>query len=85
VGLPVTFAANVSPLSATGPVTYTWEATGQAPAVHVGGLSDTATFTWNAPGANTVTVTAQNVDGQVSQSKTFTVDERALYLPLLVR
>jgi len=36
VGVPAIFMALVSPITATRPVTYAWEATGQAPQVHVG-------------------------------------------------
>ena len=42
-----TFTATVSPLTATVPITYFWQATGQSPIMHTGSeLSDTVVFTW---------------------------------------
>ncbi len=48
------------------PLTYTWRATGQPPTVLPrDSLSDTVTFTWTTPGAQTVMVTATNGAGTV--------------------
>jgi len=64
VGTAYTFLATVNP-TATLPLTYTWEATGQTPVVHSGsGLTDTVAFTWPVTGTQTITVTAQNAWGQ---------------------
>lgn len=54
------FRADVSPLSTTGPVTYTWEVTGRSPITHVGGITDTLTLTETVVGSHTVNVTAEN-------------------------
>jgi len=59
-----TFTAAVDALSIT-PITYTWEATGQAPVVYGGqGVTHTVAFTWEEPGTRAITVTAQSTWGQ---------------------
>ncbi|HET92042.1 MAG TPA: hypothetical protein ENN99_15080, partial [Chloroflexi bacterium] len=68
-----TFVATVSPTTATQPLTYTWQASGQAPVVHSGGLSDTVTFNWAVSDTHTVTVSAVNFGGAVSGSHTIAV------------
>ncbi len=69
-----TFRADVSPLSTTAPVTYTWEVTGRSPITHVGGISDTLTLTETVAGTRTVQVTASNHYGAlVSASQTIEV------------
>ncbi|MBU0491732.1 MAG: hypothetical protein KKA73_17070 [Chloroflexi bacterium] len=61
VGVPQTFTATISPITATQPITYIWEATGLAGVVHPnGGIVDTAVFTWPVAGPQWVTVTAAN-------------------------
>ena len=49
VGSACDFTATTSPISSTLPLTYTWQATGQATITHTGGLSDTVAFTWMQP------------------------------------
>ncbi len=67
------FQATVNP-TATQPLTYTWTATAQPPIVHPGGrLTDTVSYTWDAPGPQTLTVTVQNRVGQVAATRVFTV------------
>jgi len=61
-----TFTATVVPLTAVRPITYAWQATGQSALTHVGGLSDTAVFTWSMLGAQVITVTATNAEGTVT-------------------
>lgn len=69
-----TFSAQVGPPTTTFPITYTWEATDQAPVVHVvAALSDTQPFAWGLPGFKTVRVTAANAGGAVSQAQAFTL------------
>jgi hypothetical protein len=48
VGVAQTFVASASPLTATWPLTYTWQASEQPPIVHTGGFVDTIDFTWSA-------------------------------------
>jgi plastocyanin len=73
---PQTFAAAVSPITTTQPVTYSWQATGQAPITHINrGLSDTLAFTWSAAdvGLQVITVTADNSVGTISATYTTTI------------
>ena len=67
------------------PATYTWEATGQAPAKSVG---DSVTFTWPVSGTQMITVTAV-IEGAPTQAvHTITIEETIyhyLYLPLVQR
>jgi hypothetical protein len=88
VGSASLFIATVRPLTTTLPLTYTWQATGQAPVVHVGALSDTAVLTWSMAGPQAVTVTVESRCGAVvSGTRTLTVEagEQFVYLPLVLR
>ena len=79
VGSGVTFIASASPITATLPITYTWQAMGQTPVVHTGsGLSDTVSFTWNVTGTKTVTVTAQNCSDTGIDSDTHVITVEAV-------
>ncbi len=62
------FDASITPANATPPITYTWQATDQAP---VNGA--TANFTWSTPGIKTVTVTVQNCGGTVVDTHTVNI------------
>jgi len=75
VQVDYTFDAAVGPITATLPITYTWQATGQSPVTHTGGgLDDTATFNWDTPGAKTITVTAANAIGSANNTYEMTLD-----------
>jgi plastocyanin len=70
------FTAGVSPITATQPITYLWQATGQTSVTHADkGLSDTLSFTWPAAdvGPQLITVTAENSAGSVSATYAITV------------
>ena len=76
VGISYTFTATVSPITATTPITYVWQATGQTAQTHTGrGASDTATFTWptGATGQKTITVSASNAVGAASKNSFITI------------
>jgi len=87
VGGAATFTAIVSPTAATRPITYAWQATGQAPITHTAGLSDTAAFAWTLAGTQTVTVTAVNLCGvEVSAARAIVVVAGwRVFLPLVVK
>jgi hypothetical protein len=84
-----TFHAAVSPITATQPITYVWQATGQPSVTHTGGeLNDAVTFTWNTTGTKTISVTATNAGGAVRNNYLVTITEvsqRTVYLPLVIR
>ncbi len=94
VDVGYTFTATVSPVSTTLPLTYTWQATGQAEQIHTGrGLSDAAGFTWPAgeEGVKAVTVTVANATGTVGGSRTILILAEPIqfdhwaYLPVVWR
>ena len=68
------FIATVSPLIATQPISYSWQATGQSSLLNTGGLSDTVSFVWSTPGEKVISVTAENLAGSVSTVHTITID-----------
>ena len=70
------------------PLTYTWEASGQAPVVHPGqGLTDTVTFAWDTPGAQVITVTVANATTAAWDTHTLvlTLSDYFVYLPMVAR
>ncbi|MGC8947467.1 MAG: LamG-like jellyroll fold domain-containing protein [Anaerolineae bacterium] len=81
-----TFCAAINPFTATWPVTYTWEATGQPSVINTNGVSDTVTFSWSTPGTKSIVVTATNAGGTASNTHIITVgEEYRLYLPIVLR
>jgi hypothetical protein len=75
LGTACTFTATVDPATATQPLMYEWQATGQIPATHNSGQSDTATFTWwNTPGTKTITVTVTNFEGAITNTHSVTIE-----------
>jgi hypothetical protein len=75
------FTASVAPVSSTVPLTYVWQATGQAPVTHTSALSDTVAFTWCSPGAKTVTVAAMNAVGVVTSTQALTISAPSFVAP----
>jgi hypothetical protein len=70
-----TFTATGSPITATLPITYEWQATGQMQITHSDGITDTFVFSWEHPGTQVVTVTATNPLGSVSDTHVITVTD----------
>ena len=92
VGVSYDFTAVIQPPTATQPITYTWQATGQSEVVHVGATTDMVAFTWLSAGTYTVTVTADNGLNSVTDSHVITVEEEIivdpvfmLYLPFVAK
>jgi uncharacterized repeat protein (TIGR01451 family) len=85
VGYP--FTATVSPITATFPITYLWEATEQLPVTHSNdSLTDPITFTWNTTGTKSITVTAINIGGMVTNTHAITIETLPkVYLPIVTR
>ncbi len=69
------FVAMVSPVTATQPITFVWNASGQGLATHTNrGVTDTAIFTWNVPGPQVVTVTASSALSAVTGTHLITMN-----------
>jgi PKD repeat protein len=75
IGGSYPFTAAVSPISTTLPVEYFWQADGQTPITHTGGLSDTLAYLWDSPGTQVITVTATNFGGTVTDTHTITITD----------
>lgn len=89
INQPYTFIAAVSPVTATLPITYTWEATDQTPSVVSGGPTNDIVFTWALEGRKFITVTADIGLGDPVMA-THSIDVKSdttylVYLPLVLR
>jgi hypothetical protein len=73
VGTDVMLTAVAQPVSATQPITYTWQATGQAAVAHTGGLTDTVSFNWVDAGPKIIMVTAENSVSMVTATHLITI------------
>jgi hypothetical protein len=84
-----TFGADVTPVTATLPITYTWQATDQTQRIVAAGPSNDQAFTWTLEGTKYITVTVNNGIGssvQGTYSLSVSVDVNySIYLPLVLR
>ncbi len=88
VAAAYTFAATVTPISVTLPLTYVWQATNHTPVTHTGvvSLTDVCSFTWAVTGTQSITVTATNHLASRSDTHTIAIrQEQFIYLPLVLR
>jgi len=69
VNTACSFAANVVPVTATTPITYTW-----SPAPNSGQGTSSVSYTWATTGVKAITVTAQNVGGAAANSHPITIN-----------
>lgn len=67
------FTATVNPITATLPIKYVWQATGQDTVTHTSDLRDTVAFIWNTPGTQDITVTVTNASGILTHAQHITV------------
>ncbi len=80
---PYVFVANITPLSATQPITYVWQAIGQSTLIHADrGISDSVIFTWTLPGLQLITVTASNAGGRVSDEHVINLESSTRYVAM---
>jgi uncharacterized repeat protein (TIGR01451 family) len=77
---PYTFTATVTPATATLPIICAWSPT---PALGQG--CALVTYTWSTTGTKTISVTATNAGGTASDTHSFLVEWRQVYLPLVLR
>jgi hypothetical protein len=81
VGQVYTFTASYTPLTANQPVSYTW-----SPEPDEGQSTDTTTYSWEAPGARTISVTVKNAYGAAPPAThEIVIVEYKIYLPLAIR
>lgn len=86
VGQTHLFSAASAPLTATWPVTYTWQAAQQSTVIHGGGFIDTVDFTWSLTGTKAITVTAKNCGEAVTATHTIELASlERVYLPLITK
>ena len=85
VSEPQTYVANVSPVTASLPMTYVWQATDHLPLTVTGDLSSSATFTWTTFGVKDVSVTAYNIGGTASSDPLSVLVGRLTFLPLVLK
>ncbi|MBN1659791.1 MAG: PD40 domain-containing protein [Anaerolineae bacterium] len=78
IGLPQRFVAEVAAADGTTPLTYTWQATGQAHVVHVGGLSDSVDLVWDLTGNKVITVEVSDGHTTVQASAAFDLTTRGM-------
>lgn len=89
VGETYTFTAAITPTTATQPITYTWQISGEPPITHTGGLTDTIGLSWAVAGTYTITITAENgIGSPVTATHTITITTTPppqwhIYLPLM--
>jgi hypothetical protein len=81
------FTAAAGPVTATLPITYTWEATEHSPATDIlYSLTDLITFTWNTTGTKFITVTAMNIRDGITSSHAVSLESQPkIYLPLIFK
>ena len=70
-----TFTADVSSVTATLPITYLWQVTGQTPITHAATLNTRSilSFTWGVAGTQMLTVTALNKPGMTTGTHSITI------------
>ncbi len=82
------FTAAVGP-TATRPIHYTWDPLPQPGSLILPTGQSWVTYTWDTPGTYTLTVTAQNCDGEGQETNTHTIQIQAqrnvIHLPLIQR
>lgn len=78
-GTQYAFNASILPVTATLPITYTWQATGQSA---VSGPQSAVTYTWATTGTKTITVTASNCDSSVADTHQIVINAPAPACPV---
>lgn len=81
VGESYTFTATFTPLIAEPPISYTW-----SPEPDGGQGTDVATYSWDAPGTKTITVTVENAYGAAPPAThDILIEDCRIYLPAVIR
>ena len=77
VNQPYSFVASVNPISASLPITFTWQAEDHSPMIIVGNLSNTMTFTWATLGHKVITVSSANAGGELVATHNISITARS--------
>ena len=73
INRPYHFTATVQPELAAQPITFMWQADGQLPITHTGGLSDVLNLSWPTANTYTLTVSAQNLLNSLTTTHTIVI------------
>lgn len=79
------FTAQADPITATLPITYVWEASGQAPLTITNGPASNQAFTWATPGAQAITLTVSNPSSSITAWTSINIHPFTIYLPRTVK
>jgi len=90
ISTPYAFTATLAPITATLPITYVWDATGQLPMVRTASWTDTVALSWNTIGTQTITSTAVEPQGAVTGTYTILIVDQGdgghrVYVPSILR
>ncbi len=78
VNTSYTFTGTVTPATASDPITYVWQATGQNTITNTSGSSvNTVSFRWPSGGTQAITVTASNSAGSATSSQVINISDVA--------
>lgn len=78
------FTTTAWPMTATVPVTFVWEATGQTAVTDVSGdIQSNVSFTWVTTGTKVITVTATNVAGSATMTHTIVITDVPVVPPTM--
>jgi hypothetical protein len=83
LGLSYTFTADVTPITATLPISYSWSASENPTYVEVAGPGSNRSFSWDSYGLKTVQVTISNPVSSLALTDTILIEPYTIYNPLM--
>jgi Tol biopolymer transport system component len=78
IGLEYSFMASALGAGVSETLTYTWQATGKAPMVHLAGVTDVVTYHWSLAGGKAITVEVEKACGRAAAGSQIDVTSRGL-------
>jgi hypothetical protein len=80
------YIGTLTPITATVPITYLWEATDYAPFTMTSGITSTIIYNWAIPGLKQINVTASNAAGSTSNTyHVYILAPYQVFLPLSLK
>jgi len=80
------YTGTVTPITATVPITYLWQATDYAPFTMTVGITCTIIYNWAIPGIKQITLTASNAAGSASNTyNVYIFAANKIYLPISLK